>query len=42
MRPSISYGYAPSFEKFYDEYIDGSGEVVQFTRFQGTLMVPQV
>jgi lipopolysaccharide assembly outer membrane protein LptD (OstA) len=37
MRPSISYGYAPSFEKFYDEYIDGSGEVVQFTRFQGTL-----
>jgi lipopolysaccharide assembly outer membrane protein LptD (OstA) len=37
IRPSISYGYAPSFEKFYDEYIDGSGEVVQFTRFQGTL-----
>ncbi len=37
MRPSLSYGYAPSFEKFYDEYIDGNGEVVQFTRFQGTL-----
>jgi hypothetical protein len=37
MRPSLSYGYAPSFEKFYDEYIDGDGEVVQFTRFQGTL-----
>ncbi|MBT8298142.1 MAG: LPS-assembly protein LptD [Maribacter sp.] len=37
MRPSISYGYAPSFEQFYDEYIDGDGNVVQFTRFQGTL-----
>ncbi len=37
MRPSISYGYAPSFEQFYDEYLDGDGEVVQFTRFQGTL-----
>ncbi len=37
MRPSISYGYAPSFEQFYDEYLDANGEVVQFTRFQGTL-----
>lgn len=37
MRPSISYGYAPSFDQFYDEYIDGRGEVVQFSRFQGTL-----
>lgn len=37
MRPSLSYGFAPSFEQFYDEYIDGDGEVVQFSRFQGTL-----
>ncbi|MEO1011946.1 MAG: putative LPS assembly protein LptD [Bacteroidota bacterium] len=37
MRPSISYGYAPSFEQFYDQYIDGDGEVVQYSRFQGTL-----
>ena len=37
MRPSLSYGYAPSFEKFYDEYIDEDGDVVQFTRFQNTL-----
>ncbi len=37
MRPSIGYGYAPSFDQFYDEYIDGSGEVVQFSRFDGTL-----
>ncbi|WP_299534798.1 putative LPS assembly protein LptD [Ulvibacterium sp.] len=37
MRPSLSYGFAPSFEQFYDEYIDGDGEVVQYSRFQGTL-----
>ncbi len=38
IRPSLSYGYAPSFEQFYDEYINGdTGEVVQYTRFQGTL-----
>ncbi|MEX0273927.1 MAG: putative LPS assembly protein LptD [Flavobacteriaceae bacterium] len=37
VRPSISYGYAPSFEQYYDEYVDGNGRVVQFTRFQGGL-----
>jgi len=37
MRPSISYGYAPSFDQFFDTYIDGNGEMVQFSRFEGTL-----
>lgn len=41
MRPSLSYGYAPSFEHFYDEYdIDANpitDNSVQYTRFQGTL-----
>lgn len=37
MRPSLSYGYAPSFEQFYDEYLDGNGDVIQYTRFTGTL-----
>ncbi len=37
MRPSLSYGYAPAFDQFYDEYIDGAGDVVQYSRFQGTL-----
>lgn len=37
MRPSISYGYAPSFDQFYDEYVDGNGKVIQYSRFQGTL-----
>lgn len=40
VRPSLSYGFAPSFDQFYDEYtegIDGDGRVVQYSRFQGTL-----
>ena len=37
MRPSISYGYAPSFEQFYDEYLDANGDVVQYSRFESTL-----
>ncbi|WP_411032175.1 putative LPS assembly protein LptD [Spongiimicrobium sp. 3-5] len=38
MRPTISYGYAPSFDQFYDEYLNTvTGEDVQFTRFQGSL-----
>jgi len=41
MRPTLSYGYAPSFEQFYDEYdIDGNpitDNSVQYSRFQGTL-----
>ncbi|WP_298488427.1 putative LPS assembly protein LptD [uncultured Maribacter sp.] len=35
MRPSLSYGYAPSFEQFYDEYIGPDG-AVQFTRFENS------
>ncbi|MEA1787401.1 putative LPS assembly protein LptD [Arenibacter sp. GZD96] len=37
MRPSISYGYAPSFDQFYEDFLDGNGNVVQFSRFEGTL-----
>ncbi len=38
MRPQISYGYAPSFEQFYDEYLNTvTGENVQFSRFQNTI-----
>ena len=37
MRPSISYGFAPSFEQFYDEYVNTvTGDTVQFSRFQNT------
>ncbi len=36
MRPSISYGYTPSFEKYYDTYAaDGSGTMVkEYSRFE--------
>jgi len=37
MRPTISYGIAPSFEQFYDEYLNTvTGQTVQFSRFQNT------
>jgi lipopolysaccharide assembly outer membrane protein LptD (OstA) len=37
MRPSISYGYTPSFEKYYDTYAaDGSGTMIkEYSRFEG-------
>lgn len=35
IRPSISYSVAPSFEKYYDEYIiDADGNTRDYTRFQ--------
>lgn len=38
MRPSLSYGYAPSFEQYYDEYLNEDNQVVvQYSRFEGTL-----
>jgi lipopolysaccharide assembly outer membrane protein LptD (OstA) len=37
MRPSVSYGYAPSFEKYYDTYAsDATGTITkQYSRFEG-------
>lgn len=37
MRPSISYSYTPSFEKYYDTYAaDGSGTMLkEYSRFEG-------
>lgn len=37
MRPSLSYGYTPSFEKYYDTYAaDGSGTMLkEYSRFEG-------
>ena len=37
MRPSIGWGYTPSFEQFYDSYTDLNGEEVLYSRFEGTL-----
>lgn len=37
MRPGVTYGYTPSFEKYYDTYAtDASGTMVkEYTRFEG-------
>jgi hypothetical protein len=39
MRPSVSYGYTPSFEKYYDTYaLDASGTTTkQYSRFEGEI-----
>ncbi|RNC88664.1 MAG: LPS-assembly protein LptD [Allomuricauda sp.] len=37
MRPSIGWGFTPSFEQFYESYIDNNGEEVLYSRFEGTL-----
>nr|WP_246865800.1 putative LPS assembly protein LptD [Croceivirga thetidis] len=37
IRPSIGWGYTPSFEQFYDSYTDNNGEEVLYSRFEGTL-----
>ena len=35
MRPAVSYGYTPSFEKYYDTYAaDGSGRMAEYNRFE--------
>lgn len=37
VRPSIGWGYTPSFDQFYDSYTDNNGEEVLYSRFEGTL-----
>ena len=37
MRPSLSYGYTPSFDQFYDSYIGADNELEYYSRFEGTL-----
>ncbi len=37
MRPQIGWAFTPSFEQFYDTYLNNDGEEVLFSRFEGTL-----
>lgn len=37
MRPSISYGYTPSFNQYYDTYSDNLGNTFDYSRFENTL-----
>ena len=37
-RPSVSYGWAPSFDQYYEELVnETTGESIYYTRFQNTL-----
>jgi len=37
VRPSVSYGWAPSFDQYYDEVLnEATGDTISFTRFQNT------
>lgn len=36
VRPSVSYGYTPAFDQYYEQYIsDAYGNTSQYTRFEG-------
>lgn len=37
MRPQVGWAFTPSFEQFYDTYLNNDGEEVLFSRFEGTL-----
>ena len=37
MRPSISYGYTPSFNQYYNQYTDNLGNYFNYSRFENTL-----
>tara|TARA_R110002020_G_scaffold91560_2_gene222309 strand:+ start:45707 stop:48400 length:2694 start_codon:yes stop_codon:yes gene_type:complete len=38
MRPSISYGYTPAFDQYYEDYLNtATNQRVQYSRFEGTL-----
>lgn len=34
VRPSVSYGYTPSFDQYYDEYVGEDGVERKYTRFE--------
>lgn len=38
VRPSISYGYTPSGDRYYEEYVaNETGDIREFTRFEGSI-----
>lgn len=37
IRPSLSYAFTPSFEQYYNTFVNGDGNEVQFTRFETSL-----
>ena len=37
VRPSVGWAYTPSFDQFFDSYLNLQNEEVLFSRFEGTL-----
>lgn len=37
IRPSVSYGYTPSFDQYYQQYTDNLGNYIDYSRFENTL-----
>lgn len=37
IRPQLGWGYTPSFEQFYETYLDNNNEEVLYSPFEGTL-----
>lgn len=40
LRPSVSIGYTPSFDQYYDQILDGDGNLVDYSRFSGSYYSP--
>lgn len=36
IRPSMSIGYTPAFDQYYEEYLDPSGQIVKYSKFEGS------
>ena len=37
IRPTISYGYTPNFDQYYNQYVDKLGNFQDYSRFENTL-----
>ena len=40
LRPSVNIGYTPGFDQYYDQLLDGDGNIVEYSRFTGSYYSP--
>jgi len=40
LRPSVNIGYTPAFDQYYDQLLDGDGNIVEYSRFTGSYYSP--
>ncbi len=36
IRPSMSIGYTPAFDQYYEEFLDPNGNIVKYSKFEGS------